>query len=74
VSRGKWLRMLAEWPCTRSPIERASYAEIGCHFCHRDHTTVLHACRRLTDLIARDDATRRLAAELETQIAAEIHF
>lgn len=52
-------------------LSGASYAEIGRHFGNRDHTTVLHACKKLTDLVAHDDATRRLAAELETQIAAE---
>jgi chromosomal replication initiator protein len=52
-------------------ISRASYAEIGRHFGHRDHTTVLHACNKFTDRIAQDDATRRLAADLQAQITAD---
>lgn len=49
----------------------ASYAQIGKHFGHRDHTTVLHACNKFAGLIATDDATCRLAKELESQIAAD---
>jgi chromosomal replication initiator protein len=52
-------------------ISGASYAEIGRHFGNRDHTTVLHACHKFTDRIARDDATRRLAEELHAQVIAE---
>lgn len=51
----------------------ASYAEIGRHFGSRDHTTVLHACRKLAALVARDDATRRLAGELAAQATASTH-
>lgn len=49
----------------------ASYAEIGRHFGSRDHTTVLHACRKLKGLVARDDAVRRLADELAAQFSAD---
>jgi chromosomal replication initiator protein len=49
----------------------ASYAVIGRQFGHRDHTTVLHACNKFDGLAASDDATRRLAMELESQIAME---
>jgi chromosomal replication initiator protein len=52
-------------------VSGASYAEIGRHFGGRDHTTVLHACRKLLALTSRDEATRRLADELTVQIAAE---
>jgi chromosomal replication initiator protein len=54
-------------------LSGASYAEIGRHFGHRDHTTVLHACNKFAGLVANDDATRRFATELESQIAAECH-
>ena len=52
-------------------ISNASYAEIGRHFGHRDHTTVLHACNKFSRRIAQDDTTRRLAAELQSQITAD---
>jgi chromosomal replication initiator protein len=52
-------------------ISGASYAEIGRHFGRRDHTTVLHACNKFTGRIAADDATRRLAADLQAQITAD---
>jgi chromosomal replication initiator protein len=51
-------------------LTRASYAEIGRHFGNRDHSTVLHACRKLDQLVARDDQTRRTVEELTTQIAS----
>jgi chromosomal replication initiator protein len=49
----------------------ASYAEIGRQFGNRDHTTVLHACRKVAETIKHDDFTRRLAEEITTQVAAE---
>jgi chromosomal replication initiator protein len=48
----------------------ASYAEIGRQFGNRDHTTVLHACRKFDDLVASHEPTSRLAAELATQVAS----
>jgi chromosomal replication initiator protein len=52
-------------------ITGASYAEIGRQFGNRDHTTVLHACRKFDNLVASDEPTRRLAAELATQVATD---
>jgi chromosomal replication initiator protein len=49
----------------------ASYAEIGRYFGGRDHTTVLHACQKLTSLLAKDDAMRRLADELAFQVSSD---
>jgi chromosomal replication initiator protein len=49
----------------------ASYATIGKHFGGRDHTTVLHACRKQKASLENDDSLRRLADELATQIASE---
>jgi chromosomal replication initiator protein len=49
----------------------ASYAEVGRHFGNRDHTTVLHACRKLSAQTARDQATRRLANDIAEQISEE---
>ena len=36
-----------------------SVAEIGQAFAGRDHTTVLHAVKRVRDLLAHDDEFRR---------------
>ena len=49
----------------------ASYAQIGSEFGGRDHTTVLHACRKFGNLAKRDDGVRRLAEELTAQLVAE---
>lgn len=51
-------------------LTKASYADIGRHFGNRDHSTVLHACRKFDLLVADDDATRRLTEELQSQVAA----
>ena len=51
-------------------LTRASYAEIGRHFGNRDHSTVLHACQKFERRIAHDNETRRLVAELTSQVAA----
>ena len=52
-------------------LSNASYAQIGKQFGSRDHTTVMHACRKFTDLVGRDEAVRNLAEELVTCLAAE---
>ncbi|MEX2174498.1 MAG: helix-turn-helix domain-containing protein [Pirellulaceae bacterium] len=49
----------------------ASYAQIGRHFGNRDHTTVLHACKKVKAAAARDDDAAHLLAELTAQITAE---
>jgi chromosomal replication initiator protein len=49
----------------------ASYAEIGRHFGNRDHTTVLHACRKTKQLIGQDPAAARVLTELSLQITTE---
>ncbi len=52
-------------------LTAASYAQIGQWFGRRDHTTVLHACRKFTKLVGRDEFTRRTADEIAAQVAAE---
>lgn len=52
-------------------ITGASYAEIGRYFGDRDHTTVLHACRKVTQAVADDKSTRRIADDLIAQIVSE---
>jgi len=46
----------------------ASYAEIGQFFGGRDHTTVLHACRKIASQVTEDHALRELAEDLATQL------
>jgi chromosomal replication initiator protein len=41
-----------------------SYQEIGAYFGGRDHTTVLHGCRRTASLVARDRVTRQAVNDL----------
>ena len=48
-----------------------SYADIGRLFGGRDHTTVLHACRKVNTQIDRDDCLRRTTDELALQVGAE---
>jgi chromosomal replication initiator protein len=52
-------------------LTKASYAELGRHFGGRDHTTVLHACRKVAREVGLDETTRRIADDLTIQIAAK---
>jgi chromosomal replication initiator protein len=45
-------------------LTAASYAQIGRQFGGRDHTTVLHACQKVTRLVAKEPDALRLADEL----------
>lgn len=45
-----------------------SYTHIGRQFGRRDHTTVLHACRRWERLVAEDERTRRWVTDLAATI------
>jgi chromosomal replication initiator protein len=47
-----------------------SLSEIGAYFSGRDHTTVLHGCRRTEGLIGHDRATRQAIAELKRLLNA----
>ncbi|MBW3600346.1 MAG: ATP-binding protein [Planctomycetes bacterium] len=42
----------------------ASYETVGRHFGGRDHSTVMHACRRTTELLDSDPALQRTVEEL----------
>jgi chromosomal replication initiator protein len=48
----------------------ASLEDVGAHFGGRDHTTVMHACRKLARLVENDPEARhsfaQLCADLET--------
>jgi chromosomal replication initiator protein len=47
-----------------------SYAQIGAFFGGRDHTTVLHGCRKTGELLKTDSGIRQAVAELRQQITA----
>jgi chromosomal replication initiator protein len=42
----------------------ASYQAVGRHFGGRDHSTVMHACRRITEQLKSDPALKRTVEEL----------
>jgi chromosomal replication initiator protein len=49
----------------------ASFAEIGRSFGNRDHTTVMHACRKAAETLLHDEFTRRAADDIAARISAE---
>ena len=55
-------RSMAMYLCRR--LTSASYAAIGRYFGNRDHTTVLHSCRKIERLAKDDAATTRLIEDL----------
>jgi len=57
-----YARGLAMYLCRE--LTSASFAAIARSFGNRDHTTVMHACRRVAALIETDAATRHLIDEL----------
>ena len=50
-------------------LSSASYAQIGEFFGRRDHTTALHACRKVEAAICEDDSLRCLVEQLAIQIS-----
>jgi chromosomal replication initiator protein len=48
----------------------ASLEQIGAYFGGRDHTTVLHACRRTEELTTHDGETRRAVDEIRATLGA----
>jgi chromosomal replication initiator protein len=48
----------------------SSFERIGAYFGNRDHTTVLHSCRRVEHLLVRDRATRQAVADLKRLLHA----
>jgi chromosomal replication initiator protein len=49
----------------------ASLAEIGRHFGNRDHTTVLHACQKMQELVRHEPSFARTLDNLATQVATD---
>jgi len=50
-------------------LTSASLAQIGQRFGGRDHTTVIHACQKITDLIERDVALRSTINQLRKELS-----
>ncbi len=46
------------------------YQEIGRHFGGRDHSTVMHACRKVEQQMAQDPSVKALVADLRARLAA----
>lgn len=49
-----------------------SLEQVGQHFGGRDHTTVLHACRKTESLVETDDDTKHMIEELIEQIGSVV--
>jgi chromosomal replication initiator protein len=48
----------------------ASLAQIGQRFGGRDHTTVIHACQKITDMVERDVSLRSTINQLRKELAS----
>jgi chromosomal replication initiator protein len=68
TARIAWPRQVAMYLARELTGE--SLPSIGRHFGGRDHTTVLHACRRTTTRIATDEASRQAVEKLCSQLGA----
>jgi len=65
VVRARGVAMLLARQLTNNSLE-----QVGRHFGNRDHSTVLHACRKTQSLIQTDPAIRRAVEELTQQLSA----
>lgn len=52
-------------------LTASSLQNVGRHFGNRDHTTVLHACRKTESLLHTDPSIRQAVAELTNQLSTE---
>jgi chromosomal replication initiator protein len=52
-------------------LTQKSLGQVGKHFGNRDHTTVLHACRRTEQLMQHDATVRKAIEELTSQFVAD---
>lgn len=64
VVRARGVAMLLARQLTNRSLE-----QVGRHFGNRDHSTVLHACRKTKSLIQTDPAIRRAIEELTLQLS-----
>ena len=63
IVRARGVAMLLARQLTSESLE-----QVGRHFGNRDHTTVLHACRKTESLIQNDPAIRQAVEHLTTQL------
>ncbi len=63
-------RQLAMYLCRR--LTTANHREIGHYFDGRDHSTVVHACRRLAELLPEDAALRRHLSRIEQTVKGTV--
>jgi chromosomal replication initiator protein len=63
IVRARGVAMLLSWNLTKKSLE-----SIGCYFGNRDHTTVLHACRKTESLQRTDPAIGKAIEELLSQL------
>jgi chromosomal replication initiator protein len=52
-------------------LSGASYAAIGRYFGNRDHTTVMHACRKTAAAAAAEPDLQQLIERLSLRLSAE---
>jgi len=64
VVRARGVAMLLARQLTNKSLE-----QVGQHFGNRDHSTVLHACRKTQSLVQTDPAIRRAVEELTLQLS-----
>ncbi|MCY2988237.1 MAG: DnaA/Hda family protein [Planctomycetota bacterium] len=65
IVRARGVAMLLARQLTGESLE-----QVGRHFGNRDHTTVLHACRKTESLIEHDPAIRQAVEDLTLQLSA----
>lgn len=65
IVRARGVAMLLARQLTDESLE-----QVGRHFGNRDHTTVLHACRKTESLIENDPAIRQAVEDLTLQLSA----
>jgi len=71
ISRVAWPRQVAMYLARELTGE--SFPAIGRHFGGRDHTTVLHACRRTTARISSDETSRKAVEALRRSLNSRPH-
>ena len=65
VVRARGVAMFLARQLTANSLET-----VGRHFGNRDHTTVLHACRKTESLIEEDPSIRQAVEDLKTELTA----
>jgi chromosomal replication initiator protein len=66
VVRARGVAMFLARQLTANSLEN-----VGRHFGNRDHTTVLHACRKTRSLIETDPSIRQAVDDLTSQLTAD---